>query len=84
MVKYHSLPPTTTDLNIRYNDCFFIKHTIFYIIGGWLFSFSSWSPSWGNEEQLKFIKSPFQIPTQATHSIPLIPMFAMMEAWEKL
>ena len=54
----------------------------FYIIGAYggfillalVFSFYYYHK--GNEEQLKFIKYPFQIPTYATHSMLLIYMFA--------
>ena len=54
----------------------------FYFIGAYggfillalVFSFYYYHK--GNEEQLKFIKYPFQIPTYATHSMLLIYMFA--------
>ena len=54
----------------------------FYIIGAYggfillalVFSFYYYHR--GNEEQLNFIKYPFQIPTYATHSMLLIYMFA--------
>ena len=60
----------------------------FYIIGAYCgvlllaLVFSFYYYHIGNEEQLKFIKYPFQIPTYAPHSMLIIYMFAKCTAYK--